>query len=598
MRSPRHLRRLLPAAVVLIGCVSSRTNVAPERPAMETCKPGLPCWPTPAEWQRLAAGLTGRLEPSSSPLLACQTDAASEACAKRLANLKNPYFLQDQSGGTESAGWLDAWTAAPSAYAVVAKTSADVVAALAFAREHHLRIVVKGTGHDYLGRSNAPDSLLVWTHEMRDITIDDAFLAQGCPANQARLPAVTVGAGTRWVEAYEAVTVHHGRYVQGGGCASVGAAGGFIQGGGFGSWSKKYGTAASGMLEAEVVTADGQIRLANACQNTDLFWALRGGGGGTFGIVTRMTLMTQPLPSFFGWVNGTIGAKNDAAFRELLERFFRFYRESMSDEHWGEQVSVKGDNTLGVSLAFQGFTADEAERLWKPFTTWIDQHPETLTRDLHFDDVHADKMWSFELLKKFAPDAIRTDDRVGAPPRHYWWSGDSDQVSVYWYAYQSRWIPLDRFEGEEARRFAAALFDASRHWSIGFHFNKGQAGASPDAVRRGRETSVNPAVYDSAALIIVAAGGGGLPGVRGHEPNLVEARAQRDRVSAAMKAIRAATPGAGSYVNETDWFEPDWQRSFWGENYARLLSIKRKYDPDRVFVCHHCVGSEDVDTAP
>jgi hypothetical protein len=59
-----------------------------------------------------------------------------------------------------------------------------------------------------------------------------------------------------------------------------------------------------------------------------------------------------------------------------------------------------------------------------------------------------------------------------------------------------------------------------------------------------------------------------------------------------MKFIRDATPGAGSYVNETDYFEPNWQQEFWGANYQRLLQIKRKYDPEDLFFCHHCVGSE------
>ncbi len=53
-----------------------------------------------------------------------------------------------------------------------------------------------------------------------------------------------------------------------------------------------------------------------------------------------------------------------------------------------------------------------------------------------------------------------------------------------------------------------------------------------------------------------------------------------------------ATPGSGTYANEVDYFEPDWQNSFWGVNYSKLLSIKQKYDPDNVFTCHHCVGSE------
>src|SRR5689334_9486743 len=145
----------------------------------------------------------------------CKDDAKSEACASVMRNLRNPYWLQEQAGGTESAGWLDAWTPAASTYAFAVRTAADVVAAVNFAREHHLRVVVKGTGHDYLGRSNAPDSVLVWTHAMRKITMHDAFVPRGC--SSAGVPAVSVEAGTRWGEAYQEVTVKHGRYVQGGG---------------------------------------------------------------------------------------------------------------------------------------------------------------------------------------------------------------------------------------------------------------------------------------------------------------------------------------------------------------------------------------------
>ena len=76
---------------------------------------------------------------------------------------------------------------------------------------------------------------------------------------------------------------------------TVGLAG-LVQGGGFGSYSKHYGLAAGSLLEAEVVTADGAIRVANACTNADLFWALKGGGGGSFGVVSKLTLRTHDLP--------------------------------------------------------------------------------------------------------------------------------------------------------------------------------------------------------------------------------------------------------------------------------------------------------------
>jgi len=280
-----------------------------------------PAWPSPAEWDALRTQVGGRLLAVTSPLQACVSNSASADCATALQNLQNPFFNEDQPGATQTTGWLDAWDAAVSPYAVAAETAQDVAAAVNFARDHGVRLVVKGTGHDYLGRSNAPDSLLVWTHNMRDVTVHDAFTVSG--GSDPGVPALSVGAGTRWLEAYGAAT-QHGRYVQGGGCTSVGAAGGFIQGSGFGSFSKRFGTGAAGVLEYEVVTADGKIVLANDAQNQDLFWALRGGGGGTFGVVTRATLLLHDIPRLAGLVTGSIKAHSDDAFRALLGELVGF----------------------------------------------------------------------------------------------------------------------------------------------------------------------------------------------------------------------------------------------------------------------------------
>src|SRR5216684_9055754 len=107
-------------------------------------------------------------------------------------------------------------------------------------------------------------------------------------------------------------------------------------------------------------------------------------------------------------------------------------------------------------------------------------------------------MWDRAYLDEHLPGAIERDQRPGQPADVFWWAGDGEQVSTYWYAYQSRWIPLELFEGAKAKTLAALLFEASRQWSIGLHFNKGQAGASAEAVQRGRETSMNPAVYQAA----------------------------------------------------------------------------------------------------
>lgn len=84
------------------------------------------------------------------------------------------------------------WTSAPSAYAVVARHTEEVVAAVNFARDNNLRLAVKGGGHSYQGTSNAADSLLIWTREMHEITLHDSFVPEGC-AGTAPRQAVTIG---------------------------------------------------------------------------------------------------------------------------------------------------------------------------------------------------------------------------------------------------------------------------------------------------------------------------------------------------------------------------------------------------------------------
>ena len=161
-------------------------------------------------------------------------------CEQLFKELKNPYYLGDEVGLTQSLGWVGAWTSEPSVYAVAAKTTNDVVAAVNFARTNNLRLVVKGGGHSYQGTSNAANSLLIWTRHMNAIVSHDAFVGAGCAGNAEPQPAVSIEPGAYWRQAYDAVTAKGGRYVQGGGCMTVGVAG-LILGGGFGSFSKAYG---------------------------------------------------------------------------------------------------------------------------------------------------------------------------------------------------------------------------------------------------------------------------------------------------------------------------------------------------------------------
>ena len=221
-------------------------------------RPGDPSWPSAAQWGELNAKVSGQLVQVRSPLHACRSAPQSAECAALFRGLKNPWYIGDNVALTQTSGWVDAWTSAPSSYAVAAGSTADVAAAVNFARTHRLRLVVKGGGHSYQGTSNAADLLLVWTRPMNRIEIHDAFVGQGC--SDAPRPAVSIGAGAVWLHAYAAVA-KAGRYVQGGGCLTVGVAG-LVQSGGFGSFSKRYGSAAASLIEAEVVTADSAVRIA------------------------------------------------------------------------------------------------------------------------------------------------------------------------------------------------------------------------------------------------------------------------------------------------------------------------------------------------
>lgn len=536
----------------------------------------------------LEARVGSRLLEAGAPLAACLAGQDEQECAAALASLSNPYAIEDDPGAFHTTGWHGAYVSAHSPLVVAAESAADVAAAVGFAREHGARLVIKGTGHDFLGRSCAPGSLMIWTHRMREVTVHDDFVPAGSPAGEAGVPAITVGAGTRWLEAYQAL-LPYGRYVQGGECVTVGAAGGFTQGGGFGTLSRRYGTAAGNMLEAEVVLASGEIVTANATQHPDLFWALRGGGGGTFGVVTRLTLATHAAPQTLGRVSGTITASSDADFRGLLGRLAPLLA-ALCDDHWGEHVTFACTNVAEFGLVAADLPDNELQALWAPFLDWVRARPEAYRCDVR---AHTGPfaLWDHEVRSQLAPGSICHDDRPGAPPGRYWDASHQYEVSWYLHAFQSQWLPRSLLDTPET--LADTLFRASRPLGLRLDFKKALSGAAASALARDRATAINPAVFDAAALALCASWEErAYPGVPGHEPDPERAQAGQRAVAEVMNIIRAVAPEAGSYVNETDYHQPGWQRSFWGANYTRLLEIKHTYDPGNLFRVHHGVGSE------
>jgi len=581
-------------------------------------RPSDPGWPSADAWKRLNDAVGGNLIPVKFPPSIFKSDPDSAEAKQLGKDLKNPYYVRDQPGLTETTGWVDAWATQPSVYAVQARNAQDIAAAVNFARENNLRLAIKGGGHSYQGTSNAPDSLLIWTRQMHDIELHDAFVPQGCQGTLQPVPAVTLGAGTIGAQAYEAVMTKAGKYVQGGGCMTV-CLGGLIAGGGFGSFSKHYGTAAGSLLEAEVVTADGQVRIANACTNPDLYWALKGGGGGTFGVVSKMTVRVHDLPEWFATANFKVTAPSDEAFHRLVRKFVSFYKENLFNDRWGEQVHMRPSNELEISMLGHGLNADQAQKVWQPFLEWVKNSPDgySLKRPVTIGAAPARHFWDAQWWNEHWPEVIlprtnfmvgllddalthiaqpiiRQDQRPEAKPNNYWWEGNRGECSWFIWGYESLWLPDALLENDEQQqRLADTLFAASRIWGFSLHCNKGLGGAPAEAIALAKDTATNPSVLSAFALVIVADGQEpAYPGIPGHEPQVAEGKQAAERIDRCVDELRKIAPNGGAYCSESNYFEKGFQQAYWGDNYARLLEIKKKYDPDGLFIVHNGVGSE------
>lgn len=570
----------------------ARFNAAHAAKVLRRVRPGEPGWPSHSDWARLNQEVSGYLITPELPLNVCRHSSDAAECRALFRELKNPYFIGDSPVLTQTCEWVGAWKSEPSAYVVAARRAEHVAATVNFAREHHLRVVIRGGGHSYLGTSNAPDSLMIWTRHVNEIEIHDAFVPRGCAGSIAPGPAVSIGAGVIWMHTYEAVTGGMGRYVQGGGCGTVGVAG-LIQGGGFGTYSKQFGIASASLLEAEVVTADGVIRVVNPASEPDLFWALKGGGGGTFGIVTRLTLRTHELPAVFGHVSATIVAHSTDAYKRLLTRFVAFYAERLCNRHWGELVSLLPGNRLQIGMNCQGLAREEIAALWQPFWDWIGSQDDVTMTAPSIVAGPGRMRWDGKALARYLPGAVLFDDRPGAPDANFFWAANLSEAGHVLHGFESLWLPAQMLTCKRQSALVDALMAATRYWTVELHFQKGLAGAPPDVIAAAIETPVNPVVAESFALAIVASEGPpAFDGLVGREPDVSKAKRDAALISLAINELRKIAPRDGAYVAESDYFQKDWQAAYWGPNYARLLSIKQRYDPHGLFFVHHGVGSE------
>ena len=163
---------------------------------------------------------------------------------------------------------------------------ADAYHAVAFARRHGLRVVARSGGHSYVGASTSASALVVDTRELNAVTYDAAS------------GTAVIGGGARLLDVYEKLGAA-GRSIPSGSCGTVGI-GGITLGGGVGLASSRYGLTSDVVVAANIVTGDGRYRTVDARREPELFWSLRGGGGGRAGIVTAWRLRTFGVPATVG----------------------------------------------------------------------------------------------------------------------------------------------------------------------------------------------------------------------------------------------------------------------------------------------------------
>jgi hypothetical protein len=288
-----------------VSSVVTALNASDGKGSVCRCFPGDPCWPSESEWITFNETINGKLIatiPIASP---CHDNAFTPFNAAQCAELQSTWYYPETHYSSSSSVMTeffanlscDPFTPRSAQcvlgtyiqYAVDADSVDDYQKTIALVMQRNIRLVIRNTGHDYLGKSTGAGSLGLWTHHMKDISFFDY---NSCGSNYTG-KAMRVGAGVQSFEAIEAAH-NEGLVVVVGNCQTVGLVGGYTQGGGHSLLSSTLGLSADQVLEWEVVTASGQHLIATPLNNSDLYWALSGGGGGNYAAVLSMTVKAYP----------------------------------------------------------------------------------------------------------------------------------------------------------------------------------------------------------------------------------------------------------------------------------------------------------------
>ncbi|KAI9714687.1 MAG: hypothetical protein M1828_001116 [Chrysothrix sp. TS-e1954] len=424
-------------------------------------------------------------------------------------------------------------------YAIAVNEASDVMSGIEFARHQNIRLTIKNTGHDYLGRSAGTGSLALWTHWLKDIQ----FL--NFTSSQYTGSAVRLGAGVEGMEATEAAAMNHLRIVSGS-CPTIGLVGGWISGGGHGPLMSAYGLGADNVLEYEVVTVDGRhLNVSASNDYSDLYWALSGGGSGNYAVVLSAILKTYadgPVAgASFEFVN-----TNNHTFWKAVKSWMTFLP---SLEQYPGLKTVGTVTKAGFRHEFcdlarrHGSIAHELDALNISLTS-----NKTSTQPTFLDH-----------LNEFSSTPSTTNGTVASRlvPRLLAQKPSSldPLVSEIRHLTETRSATFDLI----ATNFPPSVQNASNAvlpaWrSALFHMNF--------VISLDEDAEIQELI----------------------ESNLC--------ISEWQSKFKKLIPHSGSYINEAVFSNPTWKQDYFGPNFERLSGIKQKYDPEGMLWANVAVGSD------
>jgi len=454
----------------------------------------------------------------------------------------------------------------------------DVSACLDFARSFSMPIAVRSGGHSYGGWSTTT-GLIIDVSAMSDVRVDVA-------ARTAR-----VGAGTLLIDLYSQLAAA-GLAVPGGSCPTVGVSG-LALGGGIGVVGRRYGLTCDNILAVQIVTADGAVRECGPAGDPDLFWACRGGGGGSFGVVTAFTLRTHPAPDlvlfYLQWPWSQAAAVLSA---------WQSWAPFAPDELWSNLHLAAAPGSAAPSISVGGTCAGavtgaqaQLDRLYQavgsaPASSFVQAEPyltamlvEAGCSTLSAAQCHLPAQNPAGVLGR-EPEYAKSDFFAAKlPPR-----GISTLIAAVERMQTVRGAPgaaggvaLDAFGGVINRIDPAAT--AFVHRSALFLAQYTTIWTPARATADGEPTADHDARRTRAGA--AAGGGTGQPGGASGARTAAVAR-QRNWLRSCWADMRPYASGE-AYQNYADPDLADWQQAYYGANYPALQRIKAAVDPADVF---------------